>query len=327
VGILRTFATFIGWLAGALAGVSAIFYAIGYLITRSHLTLLGIYGLFDEGNVQLITKGAMFTLSIASFAGAVLLPLSALFGVGALFVWLVILILRYCGLTEFIQTQTEPFIKWAQKPSFNVVLYVALLLLLVRHYDLYSESFQSPLLISNVLYNSNDGRHTELSDDGNSKVSSSRQSAATRFHDPDSADIDNIRQWLEKGNTKGAHDHFRMLLWGEVFAGLLLAAAWHVTIEWQQRALWLSYFAINFAAYTVSLPMIYGVLVDPIEYPVITLDSSDQSLTHAVGKLFLLNKTDQEFVLWDSHDKRILWIPKSEVKWAAVQQTENIFAP
>jgi hypothetical protein len=312
VGIVRAFAAFTGWLTGELAGVGVIFYAIGYLITRAHLTFLGIYGLFDESYVQLITEGAMFALSIASFIGAVLLPLSAVFGVAALIVRLVLWLFGYFGLSDSVRDLTLPFLHWTHRPSFNAVLYVALLLLLLWHYDHYFESFQNPLLITNVLYDTSDSQN------GGGPHNPTLRS-------PTLSDSNHIRLWLKQGDTEHTHDHFRALLWGEIFAALLLAAALHGMINWQWRLLWISYFAISFVVYTVSLPMVYGVLVDPIEYPVITLDSTDATLAQPSGKLFLLNKTDQDFVLWDSKGKRLLWIPKSEVRWAAVQQIENLF--
>lgn len=35
---------FVVGLGGALAGITAILYACGYLVTRAHLSLLGLYG-------------------------------------------------------------------------------------------------------------------------------------------------------------------------------------------------------------------------------------------------------------------------------------------
>jgi hypothetical protein len=295
-----------------LAGVGVIFYAIGYLITRAHLTLLGIYGLFDESYVQLITEGAMFALSIVSFIGTVLLPLSAVFGVAALLVRLVLSIFGYFGLTGRVRDLTGPYLHWTRKPSFNAFLYVALILLLLWHYDRYFESFQNPLRITNVLYRTSGDQNS-----GGTNVPAMQNS--------NPLESNQIRTWLEQDNTERTHDHFRRLLWGEVSAALLLAAAWHVTIGWRWRMLWISYFAISFVVYTVSLPMVYGVLEEPIEYPVITLDATDTALTHLTGKLYLLNKTDQDFVLWDAQGKQLLWIPRSEVRWAAVRQIENLF--
>ena len=67
---------FIVWLGGALAGITAILYATGYLITRAHLSLLGLYGVVDFGNDYIVQEGAKFFLVTGySFGRTVALPL------------------------------------------------------------------------------------------------------------------------------------------------------------------------------------------------------------------------------------------------------------
>lgn len=297
-----------------MAGLGVIFYAMGYLINRGHLVVLGIYGLFDASYVELITEGVMFALTIAYFIGEVLLPLAALFAVAALTAGLVLWLSRYFGLTAHLRELALPFTHWTHRPPLNAVLYFALLLLFLKHYDLYFESFQAPLAITSVLYRAN------ASQNGSDALDAACRS-------PNPSETTQIRCWLEQRNTARALAHFRELFWGEVFAAMLLAGAWRVTVNWRWRLLWVSPFAISFVIYTVYLPMVYGILVDPMEYPVITLDPAAVALVQSSGKLFLLNQTDQNFVLWDSQGKRVLWIPTSQVKWAAILQTENLFGP
>jgi hypothetical protein len=302
VDILKGFAAFTGWLGGALAGLGITFYAIGDLINREHLIALGIYGLFDASYVELITSGVMFALAIVYFIGEVLLPLAVLFAVTALTAKLVLWLFEHFELTARVHRLPLPFLHWSHRPSLNAVLYFGLLLLFLKHYDHYFEAFQKPLQIKNLLYAASAGQ----------KGGSLPVPASWNAH----PSVDQIRLWLQQGYTERAHAHFRMLLEGDVFAAMLLAAAWHVTINWRWRLLWVSYFAISFAIYTVYLPMIYGVLVDPAE-----------ALARSSGKLFLLNESGQDFILWNAQEKRVLWIPTSQVKWAAVGQTENLFGP
>jgi len=59
----------------------------------------------------------------------------------------------------------------------------------------------------------------------------------------------------------------------------------------------------------------------------VTLNSPDASLTHDMGTLYLLSKSDTEFVVWDVRGKRLLWIPKDEIKWADVKRVGNLLGP
>jgi hypothetical protein len=73
------------WLGGSLAGISAMLYATGYLITRAHLNLLGLYGIVDFGNDYIVQEGAKFFLVIGySYVLGVILPLLAIAAVAAI---------------------------------------------------------------------------------------------------------------------------------------------------------------------------------------------------------------------------------------------------
>src|SRR5947209_15481374 len=57
--VARTRAFIVG-LGSALAGITAILYACGYLVTPTHLSLLGLYGLIDFNNDYVLQEGAKF---------------------------------------------------------------------------------------------------------------------------------------------------------------------------------------------------------------------------------------------------------------------------
>jgi hypothetical protein len=143
-------------------------------------------------------------------------------------------------------------------------------------------------------------------------------------NDPKTAEL---RKALLEGNEDRTHAYFFNLLFGEALAGLLLFLAWHVTEGWRWQPMWVSWFVISFIIYSTSLPMVYGVLWVSAKYPIVTISSPDDSLTHALGTLYLLSKTDEEFVVWDAQGKRLLWIPKDEIKWADVKRVGNLFGP
>jgi hypothetical protein len=137
----------------------------------------------------------------------------------------------------------------------------------------------------------------------------------------------NLRKSLLAGDEVRNHAYFLTLLFGDVLAGLLLMAAWHVTEGWRWQPLWVSLFVISFMICTASLPMTYGVLWVSSKYPIVTFSSGDDALVHGLGTLFLLSKTDTEFVVWDAQGKSLLWIPKNEIKWADVRGVGNLFGP
>jgi hypothetical protein len=62
MGLLKRTTVFIGWLSGSVAGLGALLYAAGYLVTRAHLHLLGLDRLLVPGNERFIEEGANFFL-------------------------------------------------------------------------------------------------------------------------------------------------------------------------------------------------------------------------------------------------------------------------
>ena len=58
MSLFKGIAIFIGWLSSSLAGIVAILYASGYLVTISRLHLLGLDGLVVHGNDYFFGKAA-----------------------------------------------------------------------------------------------------------------------------------------------------------------------------------------------------------------------------------------------------------------------------
>ena len=55
---------FLVWLGGSLASITAVFYATGYLITRAHLSMLGLHGVLDFDNHYIVQEGGKFFLVV-----------------------------------------------------------------------------------------------------------------------------------------------------------------------------------------------------------------------------------------------------------------------
>jgi len=72
---------FLVWLGGSLASITAMFFATGYLITRAHLSMLGLHGVLDFDNHYIVQESGKFFLVVGySTVSNVALPLLAVLG-------------------------------------------------------------------------------------------------------------------------------------------------------------------------------------------------------------------------------------------------------
>ena len=74
----KNISVLIGRLTGSLAGIAAIFYACGYLVARSHLNMLGLFGLFDFPRERYLQEGGKFFTVLAGMVISEMLPLFVL---------------------------------------------------------------------------------------------------------------------------------------------------------------------------------------------------------------------------------------------------------
>ena len=79
IGIVSGLKGFMVWIGGSLAGMTAILYVCGYLITTAHIYTLGLYGLVDFNKDYFLLEGAKYVLAIViGLAQAVISPISIL---------------------------------------------------------------------------------------------------------------------------------------------------------------------------------------------------------------------------------------------------------
>jgi hypothetical protein len=171
VSLLKGIAAFSGWLTGALAGVGAILYALGYLVSRAHLNFLGVSGLFDQNNFFFVQEGAMFLLDVAVIIARTLLPI-----VVVLSIITAMLIVAGYGIARLlargaphvakrVSRWKDAVLSWREHLLLCQLMYTALLLLFFVHTDTYLNEFNRPLQISNVLYSESDNGSTLASND------------------------------------------------------------------------------------------------------------------------------------------------------------------
>ncbi len=306
--LLRGIAVTLGWLSGSLAGIGAIVYACGYLITRAQLHLFGVSGFFPLSADHFMQEGAKFLVVIGQRVIEALLGVVA-FALVALAVflvaWLPLLHWRPSLRLDLIAARARFVVAVARiherlpwSPAFSI--YLVLLLLLVWLLETYRTRFAAPLEVSNILH------LMPLPPAGDSPEG-------------------RITEWLLAEDWRRLEMYFTDLLDAETRVILLLIAVWHVTAVLARRVALLTPFVVALALYTLYLPMAYGVLMRPTSYNIVALQFRERT-AEPPSLFFLLSSTDHEFVVWDSTVRTVLWVPKGEVSRAEVHRVQSLFA-
>lgn len=291
-------ALFVGWLSGALAGIGAILYACGYLLSTAQLHLLGLSGLVNYGQERYVEEGGRFLVDVLGLLGEILLNLLISVGFVALLVLLVLAPLGYFMRRRLGAARARWHARLAQlrqSGRARALLFAALLALLLAGSE-DPQSLNAPLQISNLLF-------------------VQEQAAAG-----------SLSALLLSGDSVRLKAIFANSLLMLLKAVVLLLLAWRVAAPWRWRLLLSAPFVLIALLYTVLLPMLYGVLQRQIRLPVISLDTTTAWPGSGAEKLFLLNRTERDFVLWDAHARRVLWLPVGAVRSAQIRQVETLFA-
>lgn len=297
---------FLVWLGGSLASITAIFYATGYLITRAHLSMLGLHGVLDFDNEDVIQEGGKFFLVVGYWTmSEAALPLLAVFGpvVIAAMVLRRILGNRARRWRERLRNRVPGF---GAQGWMRLLAFVFLFLAFLWHAETFLLKFQQPLCIGNLLY----------------AESGSAPCPASMMH----RGADELKQAL-----LGRDDHllghaFQELVFGFVLAVVLAYFTWRITLPWRWRGWYAAPSLIAAALYLILLPMDYGVLQKPVTYPRIKLTPNGNANFPMTGPLFLLNQTARDFVVWDASIRKLFWIPADTVKRAELDGTYDLFA-
>jgi hypothetical protein len=309
MSLFKAIALFIGWLTSSLAGIGAILYACGYLISRAQLGSLGLSGILERPADFYLQEGARFFVVLVAISLGPLIPW-LVFG---RYVLLFLLILSL-PVGVFLIKRAERIDRYLGRARDGVVLrlgnwprlwrncaFLGLLFILLFHLTGYLNQFTPALEVRNLLYGS-----TNLSD---------RPSTAA------------LVRLIMAGEGEKLEEHFRALLWGTLQTGVVLALAWHVTSRMRLRMWLLAPFVILLMLYVLFLPLAYGTLVRPTSFPVIALTTQNSLAAGVEGRLFLLNKSERELVLWDRRGRRILFIPHDQVQAAEVKEIRPLFEP
>lgn len=302
MNILKAVAKFIGWLSGSLAGIGAILTVFGYLITIANLRLLGLDVLILNYDAQYYLRrgGNFFFYVVGLMSEKVLLPLLAITLVLSVLCLLLYVFISKTFLQKYLRSLGIKAVDIKSKYLSNLRAFIFVFLVILFLFQLSPglDLFINPLKVSNLLYDVMEMDNT--------------------------ISKNSIEYYILHGETPELKFHFCKILLFVVVAGLLLLVAWRVTSPWKLRVVLVSPFVIIFALYVLFLPMAYGVLILTAEFAPIEISSKNQMVSNQSRAFYLLNKTEKEFILWDSTSKKLFWIPTQEVKEAEILPSEPI---
>jgi hypothetical protein len=287
-------------------------YSAGYLVTRAHLNLLGLYGIVDFGNDYFIQEGAKFFLVIGySYVLSVVLPLLAIGGVAAIVLLALNAMLRN---TAVVRRSSERLRAWFTRfgpdGRLRLAAFAFLFFVFLIDTDDFLTEFQVPLCVANLLY-PDPGPNGATCSAMKKKVNEVKAAILNR----------------NEQNRAVLQDMFSHLVFATAKTALLAYLVWLVVQPLQRWRLWLAALPVVAACfYGVSLLLDYAVLLRPVVYPRIEVTLNEDSPFVLDSPLFLLNKTPSDFVIWDASAHKLLWVPSGSVKRVEVIGVDDLFA-
>lgn len=297
--------SFVVWLGGSLASITAMFYATGYLITRAHLSMLGLYGVLDFDNDYIIQEGGKFFLVVGyATVSNVALPLLALLG-PAVIAGMVARRLAGSRAQRWREQLRKRVPGFGAQGWMRLLAFVALFAAFLWHSEAFLRKFQNPLCIGNLLY-ANPGR---------APCPASMMQGS----------VERLKTALLVRDDTFLNNAFQELVFGFALAAVLAYLTWRTTLPWRWRSWYVAPSLFATVLYLTLLPMDYGVLQRPITYPRIALTLDEKPALPMTGPLFLLHQTENEFVVWDASIRTLFWIPAGSVRRAEVDGTYDLF--
>lgn len=310
-GLLSGLKGFVVWVGGAVGGITALMYGAGYLVTRAHLSMLGLYGFVEVDHEYFLQEGAKFFVVVGFKLARTGAPLLATGILLALLAFLIYWRVARSALGRRIAARwtalgQRQFAGVALPQAARFSLFIALLLGAICYSSNAVVEVQGALCISNLLY----------ADQPQTTCSGTR-----------SASAEPLRAAIMKPDREVTNRQFEMALFDIAGALMLMYAAWYFAPPTRYRALLMSPLLLALVLFAIQLPMSYGILERSLTYPVVQLSMDPAHPLDGAGPYFLLNKTDAGFVVWDRGAKHVLWLPGGSVERAEISTVENLFTP
>jgi hypothetical protein len=304
-GLVVGIKAFLVWLGGSLASITAVFYATGYLITRAHLSMLGLHGVLDFDNHDIVQEGGKFFLVVGySTVSNVAFPLFAMLGVAVIAAMVMRRLLpsRAQRWGEYLRNRLPGF---GAQGWMRLLAVISLFIAFLWHSETFLLKFQNPLCIGNLLY----------AESGSAPCPAAMMRRGA----------DELKKALLGRDERLLNNAFEELVFGFALAAALAYLTWRTTQPWRWRSWYAAPSLVAAALYLILLPMDYGVLQRSISYPRIALTLDEKFAFPMPGPLFLLNRTERDFVVWDGSIRKVFWIPAGTVKRAELDGTYDLF--
>jgi len=304
LGIVSGLKGFMVWLGGSLAGLTAILYVCGYLITTAHIYTLGLYGLVDFSKDYFLLEGSKFVLSVVVGLAQIVISPVAILLLAMLAPLALIAILarapllrRWQALRAMYATRVKA--TWATAARFVVYCTLVISAAMIAFESLRAISFH--LQMADLLY---------------SRIDPGRCGS----------DWLQVREAYLCGEFGQLREAFNQQLWAALRLVAITCIAWAVVARWPDRAWLISPLVFASALLVLMLPMEFGALLRPTRYPLVLVETRADGPPVAATARFLIDRNDRGLTLWDPGSRRVFWIPSGDIVRMETLAVRELFA-
>lgn len=304
----------ITWIAGSIAGLTALCYGAGFFSLRAYFAMLGLNGVIAASSNEVLTEGARFWQFV----------LGRMVEDTVLIVFLfVLLLLVYVGLQQLglgrrLRTRIAIFRETAWPDivdrfpqAGSVAILLALALFLILHYDRggYPDILKSLSSIRDLLFQRG-AAPIDCEQFATVEASKAGKMAGQLIQQGDQC-----RSVLSNKLTYLVDGYFLL------FPVLALALA-NWTVRSARYALLVARIVLGayFAMYTINLPPAYGMLAHAPAYPWASIRGEGLAVDG-----YRLSQEDGNILLWVPRDRAIQWLPTGRIVSIRIEAPRNLF--
>ena len=290
MSLLRGFGVFLGWLSGSIVGVTALFYAVGFLASITALSYFGLnIFLLGYDTLVYLARGANAIMFFALELGRILIILSPVLAVYPL------LRKGAKALGERLRgpVQKIPFYEFLKR-SWRGALYGVLFIYMYFMLDRYIPLFNQFLGVEGVLL-----RPSPLAESSN----------------------DSLMRGLLCGRETQLRSNFLILAIVTLIASLVTLWAHRLTRNMPYRQIMMLPFVAILITFVFILPGVYGVtfLGQKLAPVVVPGEKGSDGKGH-----YLIGRGSEHLVLWDAGALEFRFLRSSEVKKMTIKPPVGI---
>lgn len=295
--LLTGFGKFIGWLSGSVVGITALIYSLGYLAVQSYLHVLGLDVLIEQSDKYYLEKGELLVIHIIDgFFEAIEAPSFVLT------ILSVVAAIIYYGLNTIDRiaqkiSALKLYISYSyenNKIVFKFIAYCVLLFLFIAVLSPDMDLFKQIFGISDLLFESGDNQKR-------------------------------IAKWIIEGKRDELKDlFFNGIISNGIEIILGFVFCFLVTKELPYRYLLMTPFTLVLLLYILFLPIAYGTLmITPGFFSADITIKGDPKQN--IQNLLLISNTDTGYIFWNTAERNVLWISKTELEHMKLNTRQSPF--